>query len=185
VATSHGEIEQVAFRLFAERGFEDTTLETIAKEVGVGRRTLFRYFRSKNDIPWGQFDDTLTTFQQILADLPADLPLHEAIRLGILRFNEFDPDAQPPHRERMRLILRTPALQAHSVLRYADWRAVISEYVARRRDVDPTDLFPQTVAQVSLALALTAYSAWLEDPDANLPTLLDDAMSCLREFAVS
>ena len=36
----------------------------------------------------------------------------------------------PQHRNRMRLILETPALQAHSALRYAEWRAVISEYVA-------------------------------------------------------
>ena len=58
-ATSHAEIEQAAFRLFAERGFERTTLDAIADEVGVGRRTLFRYYPSKNDIPWGQFDRTL------------------------------------------------------------------------------------------------------------------------------
>src|SRR3546814_15016183 len=58
-ATSHAEIEQVAFRLFAEHGFDGTTLSAIAEGVGVGRRTLFRYYASKNDIPWGQFDRTL------------------------------------------------------------------------------------------------------------------------------
>src|SRR4051812_46013561 len=55
-ATSHAEIEQAAFRLFGVRGFDGTTLNDIAAAVGVSRRTLFRYFRSKNDIPWGQFD---------------------------------------------------------------------------------------------------------------------------------
>src|SRR5262245_3567476 len=55
VVTSHAAIEEAAFRLFGERGFEGTTLDAIAREVGIGRRTLFRYFASKNDIPWGQF----------------------------------------------------------------------------------------------------------------------------------
>ena len=63
VATTHGEIEQAAFRLFAERGFERTTLDAIATETGIGRRTLFRYFESKNDIPWGRFDRTLDGFR--------------------------------------------------------------------------------------------------------------------------
>ena len=42
--TTHAEIEQAAFMLFAQRGYAQTTLEAIAAEVGIGRRTLFRYF---------------------------------------------------------------------------------------------------------------------------------------------
>ena len=179
--TSHAEIEQAAFRLFAEQGFEATTLEAIAAEVGVSRRTLFRYYSSKNDIPWGQFDRTLDGFRQILAGMPTDLPLHEAVHRGVLAFNEFPEDSQPPHRDRMRLILRTPALQAHSVLRYAEWRAVIADYVADRRGLEADDLMPRTVGHVSLALALTAYEQWLESPDASLQTLLEAAMASLAE----
>jgi TetR/AcrR family transcriptional regulator, regulator of mycofactocin system len=179
--TSHAEIEQVAFRLFAERGFEATTLDAIAAEVGVGRRTLFRYYSSKNDIPWGQFDRTLDGFRQILAGMPTDLPLHEAVHRGVLAFNEFPEDSRPPHRDRMRLILRTPALQAHSVLRYAEWRAVIADYVAGRCGLEADDLMPRTVGHVSLALALSAYEQWLESPDASLRSLLEAAMASLAE----
>lgn len=182
VATTHSDIEQAAFALFATRGFESTTMSAIAEVVGVGPRTLFRYYQSKNDIPWGQFDQTLDAFRQILTATPPEVPLPEAIQQAVVRFNEFDAESQPPHRERMRLILRTPALQAHSVLRYADWRAVISEYVAHRRGLDVQDLFPQVVAQVSLALALTAYDAWLDRPDASLAVLLGESMGCLRVY---
>jgi mycofactocin system transcriptional regulator len=182
VATTHGEIEQAAFALFATRGFEGTTMSAIAEAVGVGSRTLFRYYQSKNDIPWGQFDQTLDDFRRILAETPPEMPLSEAVQRAVLRFNEFDPQSQPPHRERMRVILRTPALQAHSVLRYADWRAVISEYISQRRGTGADDLFAQTVAQISLALAHTAYAAWLDDPEASLASLLDESMSCLRTY---
>src|SRR3954451_699401 len=182
VATSHAEIEQVAFRLFAERGFDDVTMANIAAGVGVGRRTLFRYFESKNDIPWGQFDRTLDGFRAILAGMPRELPLHVAVHRAVQRFNEFPPDAQPSHRERMRLILETPALQAHSVLRYAAWRTVIAEYVATRLGVAADDLLPRTVGSVALATAISAYEAWLADPDADLATMLDEAMSGLRDY---
>ena len=182
VATSHAEIERAAFRLFAERGFDAVTMADIAAEVGVGRRTLFRYFESKNDIPWGQFDRTLDGFRKILAAMPADLPLHEAVHRGVVAFNDFPTGAEPSHRDRMRLILETPALQAHSVLRYEAWRRVIAEYVARRLGLEPGDLLPRTVGAVALALALSAYEGWLTAPDTDLAELLDEAMSGLREF---
>jgi mycofactocin system transcriptional regulator len=181
-ATSHAQIEQIAFRLFAERGFDGTTLDAIAAEVGVGRRTLFRYYSSKNDIPWGQFNRTLEGFRQILDDMPTDIPLHEAVHRGVMAFNDFPEDASPPHRERMRLILETPTLQAHSVLRYAEWRSVIADYVARRLGLEPTDLLPTVVAQVSLALALSAYEQWLREPDLSLQSLLDGSMTALATY---
>jgi mycofactocin system transcriptional regulator len=182
VATSHAEIERAAFALFAERGFDAVTMADIAAEVGVGRRTLFRYFESKNDIPWGRFDRTLDGFRTILAGMPEDLPLHEAVHRGVQRFNEFPAEAQPSHRLRMRLILETPALQAHSVLRYAEWRAVIAEYVAGRLGLEPGDLLPRTVGSVALALAITAYEGWLADTDTDLAAMLDEAMSGLRDY---
>lgn len=181
-ATSHAQIEQAAFRLFAQRGFDGTTLDAIAEEVGVSRRTLFRYYSSKNDIPWGQFDRTLEGFRQILDDMPAEIPLHTAVHRAVVAFNDFPVDARPSHRERMRLILGTPALQAHSVLRYAEWRAVIAEYVGRRLGMSSDDMFPALVAQVSLALALAAYDQWLDRPSASLRELLNDAMADLRRF---
>lgn len=181
-ATSHAEIEQVAFRLFAERGFAATTLEAIAAEVGVGRRTITRYYRSKNDIAWGRFDLTLAGFRQILAEQPDSLPLYDAVHRSVVRFHEFPVGARPSHSDRMRLILTTPELHAHSVLRYAQWRHVIAEYVAERIGGRPEDLLPRVVGQVSLALALSAYEVWLVDPTTPVPQLIDAAMSGLRAY---
>ncbi|MCB1297777.1 MAG: mycofactocin system transcriptional regulator [Microthrixaceae bacterium] len=182
VVTSHADIERAAFRLFSEHGFEGTTLEAIAREVGVGRRTLFRYFESKNDIPWGQFDSTLDHFREILAATPTDLPVADALHLGVCRFNEFDIDADPPHVERMRLVLETPALQAHSVLRYAAWRRVVAEFVAERTALAPDDALPALIAQASLSMSLAAYDAWLKDPEASLPELIANQLVLLRGF---
>ncbi|WP_141005668.1 mycofactocin system transcriptional regulator [Nocardioides humi] len=185
VATSHAAIEQAAFRLFSERGFAATTLDDIARETGVGRRTLFRYYQSKNDIPWGQFDRTLDHFRALLDEQPADLPVHEAVHRAVVEFNRFPADAHPPHRERMRLILTTPELEAHSVLRYAEWRQVIAEHVAARTGARPDDLVPQVAGHVSLAISLSAYDAWLGRPDAGageLLELIDAAMAALRSY---
>jgi mycofactocin system transcriptional regulator len=175
-ATTYAAIEQAAFRLFTERGFEETTLDDIAREVGVARRTLFGYYRSKNDIPWGEFGRTLDAFRNLLDAMPDDMPLIKAVGRGVVEFNRFPADASPPHVDRMRLILMTPTLQAHSVLRYAEWRQVIAEFAARRLDVDAYSLEPQLLGHMSLAVALTAYDQWLRDPLASLPDLIERAL---------
>lgn len=182
VITTHAAIEQAAFDLFAEHGFAGTTLDAIAREVGVGKRTIFRYYPSKNDIPWGQFADTLERFRRMLDDNPDDVPVHEAVHRGVLDFNRFPTDARPSHRDRMRLILTTPELQAHSVHQYAAWRAVIAEYVARRRGCLPTDLEPRLAGHVSLSLALTAYELWLESEGSDLIDVLEQCMGQLRDY---
>lgn len=174
-ATSHAAIEDAAFRLFAERGFEATTVDDIATELGIGRRTLFRYFPSKNDIPWGRFDEQLRWFAEALRATDPDLSLPRAIRDGVVAFNTFPEQAATDlehHRDRMRLLLRTPALVAHSELRYTAWRRVVSEYVAERLAVPPTDLRAVVAGRVALAVALSAYEVWLDDDTTPLTELL-------------
>ena len=181
-ATSHATIERAAFALFERQGFDATTLDHIAAAVGVGRRTLFRYYPSKNDILWGQFDASLRHFEDHLAATAPDVPLLDALRRAVLDFNHLDPAAVPQHRLRMRFLLTTPALLAHSELRYAAWRRVVTCYVARRTGLEPTDLLPTSVGRVTLALCLAAYEQWLRDDDASLDDLLLAAFGTLDTF---
>lgn len=180
--TDHASIERAAFSLFQEQGFDETTMEQIADAVGVGRRTLFRYFPSKNDIPWGQFDDSLRNFAAHLAQVPVSVPVADAVHRCVVAFNDFDADSLPQHRIRMRLILETPALQAHSALRYAAWRAVIEDFVAQRLGVGADAVVPRLAGHVSLALAVTSYEQWLLDPASELTGILDLAMRELRSY---
>jgi len=184
--TSHEAIEKHAFALFEEQGFEATTVEEIVASAGIGRRTFFRYFPSKADVAWGRFDDGLDAMRQHLWGLPTDLSMLDAIHSAILEFNRFPSEAMDQHRRRMRLILSTPALQAHSAIRYADWRHVISEFVAEREGLEVDDLLPRVVGHVSLAVALSAYEQWLaEGATAELEPLLNEAVGGLRLYLMA
>jgi TetR/AcrR family transcriptional regulator, regulator of mycofactocin system len=174
--TSRAELEQAAFGLFAAQGFDATTVDEIAVAAGIGRRTFFRYFPSKNDIPWGAFEDELERMRVRLKACPPEVPLMDAIRLALIDFNRVSPAQIPLHRRRMELILRVPTLLAHSTLRFAAWRAVVAEFVAERTGRRPDDLAPQTIAHAVLGVAVAAYEHWLDEPSADLGTLLDDAM---------
>ena len=175
-ATSRADLEQVAFALFTSRGFDATTVDEIAAAAGIGRRTFFRYFPSKNDIPWGAFEDELDRMRVRLKACPPEVPLMDAIRVALIDFNRVAPAQVPLHRRRMELILRVPTLFAHSTLRFTAWREVVAEFVAERTGCRPDDLAPQTIAHAVLGVAIAAYEHWLDDPASDLGTLLDVAM---------
>jgi mycofactocin system transcriptional regulator len=179
-ATSRLDIERAAFALFADHGFDETTVDDIAAAAGIGRRTFFRYYASKNDVPWGAFDEMLVRMRDRFAALPADVPVMEGIRRTVLDFNDVPAAEQPWHRRRLRLILETPTLQAHSTLRYAEWRRVVADYAGARLGQPATALLPRTLGHVCLGAAMSAYEQWLRSEDVELRDLLDQVMVALQ-----
>ena len=97
-----------------------------------------------------------------------DVPIGDALRTALLAFNTFDDAETARHRQRMRVILETAALQAYSMTMYAGWRAVVADFVATRLGAKADDLVPQTVAWTMLGVALSAYEHWLADESVSL-----------------
>ncbi|MFC1405193.1 MULTISPECIES: mycofactocin system transcriptional regulator [Streptacidiphilus] len=172
-ATSRGELERIGFELFESRGFDAVTVDDIAAAAGIGRRTFFRYYATKNDLVWGDFEGQLAWLRQLLAAVPADVPTMAALRSAVVEFNRFDPQTVPWHRRRMDLIFHVPALQADSTLRYNAWRGIVTEFAAARSGQQPTDTGPTLIGHVALAASAAAYELWLRDEEADLAELLD------------
>ncbi|GAC67770.1 putative TetR family transcriptional regulator [Gordonia soli NBRC 108243] len=162
----------MAIDLFSTRGFDETSVDDVADAVGIARRTLFRYYPSKNAIPWGDFDSHLAEMRGLLAAIPDDLPIADALERALISFNDVPPAELPGHRSRMALLLGVPALQAHSMLMYADWRQVIAEFSAHRLGMAESDHLPQTIGWLCLGVALAAYDQWLADDATDLRALL-------------
>ena len=124
-STTQDHITSVALELFASHGFDEVSVDDVARAAGIARRTLFRYYPSKNAIPWGDFDAHLNLMRELLAEGDQRGDIAVALRTALLAFNRFDDEER--HRQRMRLILGTDALQAHSMTMYAGWRTVVAE----------------------------------------------------------
>jgi TetR/AcrR family transcriptional regulator, regulator of mycofactocin system len=178
--TSRVDLERFGLELFNQKGFTATTVDDIAAAAGISRRTFFRYYTSKNDLVWGDFDTLLDRMETWLDSTSNDVPLLKALTEAIVRFNALPPQAVPAHRQRMAMILHIPALQAHSTLRYADWRSVVARFAARRLALPAEALVPQLVGHVSLGAAVAAYEQWLADESADLATLLIAAFGALE-----
>ncbi|HET9891297.1 MAG TPA: mycofactocin system transcriptional regulator [Mycobacterium sp.] len=178
-STTPHHITDVAIDMFSARGFADVSVDDVAQAAGISRRTLFRYYASKNAIPWGDFDNHLAHLRDLLDNVGSDVRLGDALRDALLTFNTFDESETARHRQRMRVILQTAELQAYSMTMYAGWREVIAGFVARRLDCKTTDLVPQTVAWTMLGVALSAYEHWLSDESVPLPVALGNAFDAV------
>lgn len=171
-STTAAEISAVGIELFAAKGFEQTSVNEIAEAANIARRTFFRYFPSKNAVPWGDFDAHLEQMRIGLLTLPANISVAEGLRRVLLKFNTFPAEETDTHRQRMALILDVPSLQAYSMVMYTGWRHAVAEYVATKLACDPEDHLPQTIAWMLLGVALSAYEQWLTDEGLDLQTLL-------------
>ena len=179
-STTRHHITDVAIGLFASRGFDHVSVDDVAEAAGIARRTLFRYYASKNAIPWGDFDAHLRHLRGLLDAVAPEVPTEQALRTALLAFNTFDESETTRHRLRMRVILETAELQDYSMTMYAGWRDVIADFVAQRCGQKSGDLVPRTVAWTMLGVALSAYEHWLADESVSLTQALGDAFDVVR-----
>ena len=55
-------VMEAALQLFVEKGIEGTTTREIAQMAKAGEGTMFRHFKSKDELAWHLFNENLTTF---------------------------------------------------------------------------------------------------------------------------
>lgn len=84
--TTRRDLEVIAMRLVAEQGFEETTVDLIATEAGINKRSFFRYFTSKGSVLWGAFDDEVEALRAELETAPAGITVMEASRAAYDRW---------------------------------------------------------------------------------------------------
>jgi len=69
-----------AMKLFAERGFEQTSMDELAREAGVGKGTIYGYFKAKSEIFLAFLEEEVEhAFAALDAKRDADAPLHEQL----------------------------------------------------------------------------------------------------------
>jgi TetR/AcrR family transcriptional regulator, regulator of mycofactocin system len=178
-STSHRELRLIALRLFAERGFENTTIEQIAAEAGVSERTFFRYFATKASVLWTDFEAEVETIRDALSDVPADVPMMDAVRGAVVAANHYHADDVPEMRLRMHLIATVPALSFSAAEHYEAWELAISEFAGRRLGQPAESLYPLTIGRAALAACRAAYDRWSVRADDDLTPYLNAALIAL------
>jgi len=77
------ELTRIAARLFAEKGYQGTSVADLAAELGVQKPSLYHHIASKEDLLWEVAAEGAGAFHAALDAVPADLPATERIRLTL------------------------------------------------------------------------------------------------------
>src|SRR6201989_1693987 len=77
------ELTRIAARLFAEQGYQGTSLADLAEELGVQKPSLYHHIASKEDLLWEVASEGARAFHAALDAVPADARASERIRLAL------------------------------------------------------------------------------------------------------
>ena len=176
------ELTRIAARLFAERGYQGTSLADLADSLGVQKPSLYHHIASKEDLLWAVASEGADAFHAAFDAVPATAPPAERIRLAL----------------RAHLAVVAGQLDVATVF-VREWRYLGGErreaFVVERRRYEQrvrdlfrdgveaselrTDLDVQTAALLFLSAANWAYT-WLQ-PDADTDALADRLYAALLE----
>ncbi|MER6175363.1 TetR family transcriptional regulator [Streptosporangium sp. NPDC001681] len=168
-------IQEHALRLFAERGYEATTVEQIAEAAEVSPSTFFRYFPTKEDVVVQDGYDSLIV-SALRESSPGATPV-DAFRQAVRTvFEGFRAEDFSRAAAVTRLILSVPALRARRLQSAAGTHAAMCTEIASRTGRDPHDLAVETFAAAVIGAMLPSIARWAANPSENLPDLLDTAL---------
>ncbi|MFD7436329.1 TetR family transcriptional regulator [Streptomyces sp. NPDC059861] len=121
-----------AFQLFLERGYEQTTVDDIVALAGVGRRSFFRYFPSKEDVVFPDHERCLADMTAFLSTGgEGDEPVGrvcDAARL-VLRMYAENPAFSV---QRYRLTRKVPGLRAYELSVVWRYERALADYLRGR-----------------------------------------------------
>jgi AcrR family transcriptional regulator len=153
---------QAALRLFAERGYDATTIEDITDAADVAPRTFFHYFASKDEVLFGGQDDRREALIQRFGEEVERQPVEVALQNALLTIVDAFEDDPGFFLKRAQLYTQWHPLRS-AVLRVNEAMVDgLTEVLAKQLGVDPrTELAPRLIATLANGAMRCAIDTWV------------------------
>lgn len=173
-------IQEHALRLFAEQGYDETTVEQIAEASEISPSTFFRYFPAKEDVV--AQDDYDPLLMAMLTAQPEDLAPIPALRATVrAAFDQIPGEEEQQILARIRLQLSHPALRARVVDNMISTIDLLAAGIAGRLRRDAADPLSRTAAGAVVGAMLPALFTWAgSDGARRLADVVDEALALLE-----
>jgi AcrR family transcriptional regulator len=175
---SRGRLAQAAMALFAERGFDNTTVADIAERAGVTERTFFRHFADKREV---LFEGAIAV-QELLVTTVAGAPESagplDAVAAGLYALAELFQERRDFSRQRRAIIDATPELRERELIKLAAWATSLAEVLRGRGVPDPAAAL---AAETGVAVFKIAWERWTDDDnDSDFRQLIRESLGDLK-----
>ncbi len=119
-----------ALRLFADKGYEATTVDEIAEAAGISRRTFFRQFRAKEDVVFADHEAQLAQAQAFLDAAQGD-PWDAVCEAVVGVFERFTQTRELAAR-RYRVVRQVTALRDREIVTVFRYERLFTDYLREK-----------------------------------------------------
>lgn len=174
---------EAALELFAERGFEETTVEEIARRAGLTKRTFFRHFADKREVLFGGGEAFSELFAGGVAAAPAPAPPLQAVACGFDAVVPLFEDRREAVRRRQAVIAANRELQERELVKLASLARAVAAVLRERGVAEPE---ASVAAEAGVAAFRVGFEAWLaEGCEEGLGPALRRALKALQGIAAA
>jgi AcrR family transcriptional regulator len=175
---ARGRLEQAAYALYGERGYEQTTVAEIAERAGLSERTFFRHFADKREVLFGGAGALAELLVSSVAAAPEDAAPIEAVAAAFEASAGMFQERRAGARQRQAIIAANTELQERELIKLASLAAALADALRRRGVNEPA---ASLAAQAGVAVFRIAFERWVEeDNEADLADLIRASLEDLR-----
>ena len=173
-------IWDAAIDLFAEGGFDETTIDDIADAAGVSQRTFFRYFDSKADLMGKGTADLAVALSDAIEACPPSFSLSETMREAVLKVAN-QAAAYPRLEKLIQIAAKYPgARQAQASYAPEIETEIAQAYARRMKQPRKSDITPRVMAAITTSLFHVALHTWLERGRGDIEATVDEVLGATR-----
>ena len=174
-----------AFELFAERGYEQSTVDDIAERAGVGRTTFFRNFRSKEDVIFPDHEQLHEAIEARLAASTADTSVYAISDAARLVLRHYLAEGERA-RQRYALTKSVPALRDRERAGIQEYTALFQRFIRRWMDQEPSGaLRAELMANAIVTAHNYVLRRWLrgtsDDPEAEFGSAMSEVVDLFTQ----
>jgi AcrR family transcriptional regulator len=176
-------LEQAALELYAERGFDRTTVAEIAERAGLTERTFFRHFADKREVLFagaGALQDLLVG---AVARAPAARSPVDAVAAGLEAVAALLQQRQADSHQRRAIIAANAELRERELIKLASLSAALAETL-RARGVPEPDA--SLAAEVGIGVFRIGFERWVDpETEQTFPQLIRESLDHLRTLTAA
>ena len=158
---SRGRLEEAALALYAERGFEQTTVAEIAARAGLTERTYFRHFADKREVLFWGAGELQERIVSAVADAPATAAPLDVLATALETAAGTIFRGRRDHsRQRQAVVAAHTGLQERELIKLATLAAAVADALHQRGTSEPTATL---AAETGITVFKVAFGRWLSD----------------------